>query len=345
MRGREPLVADLVERVTERRVTALLGPRRYGKTSVLGRVAADLGAEVTVVAVDLYELSSIADLAIRLDTALATAGAVSKPLTTLAVGAELNLGAVRIDLRRPAAARPDPLATVHSQLQLITELAAQAPTLLICDEFSGVARVDGASGLLRTHLQPHYSSLGLLFAGSEPSVMRMLFAEQSEPFYGQADLVEIGPLSRAAVSEMVGDGFAATGRDAGVIGARVAAFAGGHPQRSMQLADALWRRVQPGETADDGTWAEALVDVRSQTASGLERLYSSLAGRQRDVLRLVASGESPLGAAAELLGVRGGTAQYARDALLDTGHLHLVDGSLQLVDPIFADWLRHRLPI
>ena len=45
--GRDELVSDLVERVTMRRVTALLGPRRYGKTSVLGKVASVVEAAGT----------------------------------------------------------------------------------------------------------------------------------------------------------------------------------------------------------------------------------------------------------------------------------------------------------
>ena len=62
--GREELIADLIERVTEHRVTALLGPRRYGKTSVLRRVAADVSAAgAEVVWVDFYEVASMADVA------------------------------------------------------------------------------------------------------------------------------------------------------------------------------------------------------------------------------------------------------------------------------------------
>ena len=64
VRGRDDLVLDLLERVSERRVTALLGPRRYGKTSVLARVAAELvGGGASVVWVDLYEVTSMADVA------------------------------------------------------------------------------------------------------------------------------------------------------------------------------------------------------------------------------------------------------------------------------------------
>lgn len=346
LRGRDALVLDLVERVTEHRVTALLGPRRYGKTSVLRRVAAEVGAAgVTVISVDLYELSSTADLAVRLDAALAAVGATNDRISAIAAAAELNLGAVRLELRRPPAARPDPLATVHAQLEVVTRLVRHSPVLVLFDEFAGIARVRGAAGLLRTHLQHHYQELGLLFAGSEPALMRMLFSEQTQPFYAQADLVEIGPLSSVDVVRLVDEGFATTKRKAGPVGMRVAAFASGHPQRTMQLADAAWRLVDPGGRANEETWSEALINVRTASGSGLERLYSSLAARERDVLRVVASGGSPFGTAGKLLELNAGAAQHARGQLIDAGHLHAVGGSLRLVDPVFADWLRERLPI
>jgi AAA+ ATPase superfamily predicted ATPase len=82
--GRDELIADLEERITARRVTALLGPRRFGKTSVLRRVASDL-SEVNTVWVDLYEVSSMADVAVRFDDALAaTTGGFAARARTLA---------------------------------------------------------------------------------------------------------------------------------------------------------------------------------------------------------------------------------------------------------------------
>jgi hypothetical protein len=198
---------------------------------------------------------------------------------------------------------------------------------------------------LRTHLQHRFASMGLLFAGSEPSVMRMLFADQEQPFYAQADLVEIGPLPTEAVIDVVQHGFHSTKRRAGTVGPRIASYTGGHPQRTMQLADAVWRRVDVGSIADEQAFADAVDDVRGAASSGLERLYSSLPGRERDVLRVVASGGSPFGTDGALLGIGGGTAQHARDALINSGHLQHLGGSLRLVDPVFADWLRHRLPI
>jgi hypothetical protein len=98
VRGRDDLIADLIERVTGQRVTALLGPRRYGKTSVLRRVAAELG-EVSTVWVDLYEVTSTADVAVRFDDALASArGPVAELASRFALSLSLNVGLVKVAL-------------------------------------------------------------------------------------------------------------------------------------------------------------------------------------------------------------------------------------------------------
>lgn len=342
--GRRALIADLTERVTEHRVTALLGPRRFGKTSVLRRVAADvIHGGAAVVWTDFYEVASMADVAVRLDDALARVpGRFGEVAQKLAASAELNLGVVRFELKGSANERPEPLTTVHALLDVLVRAAERHPTVAIFDEFSGIARVDGGAGLLRTKLQHHYQRLGLVFAGSEPSMMQMLFSEQSQPFYSQADLVEIGPLTRAEVVDLVVDGFVDTDRSAGPLPGLIAEFAGGHPQRTMQVADASWRLVGPGEAATDLTWGEALTNVRHATADANERLYSSLQSGEQGVLRVLAGGGSVFGAAAKVLDLPTGTAQHARRKLADRGHLVAHDDKFAIADPIFADWIKYR---
>ncbi len=96
VQGRDDLIGDLTERITSRRVTALFGPRRYGRTSVLRRVAADL-TEVTTVWVDLYEVTSLADVAVRFDDALgATTGRFAAAARAAAAGGAINLGVVKV---------------------------------------------------------------------------------------------------------------------------------------------------------------------------------------------------------------------------------------------------------
>jgi uncharacterized protein len=347
VRGRAELVLDLLERVSERRVTALIGPRRYGKTSVLAKVTADLAESgASVVWVDLYEVTSPADLAVRLDEALAKAiGPVQSKLASIAASLELNLGFLKVGLARRRAERPDPESALHLLLDTLVQAGESHPTIVVFDEFPGIVRVPGATGLLRTKLQHHFQTIGLLFAGSQPSLMRTLFTERTEPFYAQADLVPIGSLSGSAVEEIVGDGFRSSGRDPGTLAASIHTFAGGHPHRTMQLADAGWRAAEGGKPYRPEIWEQAVDSVRQTTALANEASYSRYDGGEKAVLRLLAGGHGLFGAAAEVLAVSTGTAQHARDTLLDAGEIIDQDGRLVIADPIVADWIRRRFPL
>jgi hypothetical protein len=346
VRGRDDVVTSLVERLTERRLTALLGPRRYGKTSLLRRVAADLGTSgVSVIWADLYEVTSVADVALRLDAAISDArGPVHQHATRIAAGLDINLGVLKVNVARTRD-RPDGGATLHALLDVVVRAAEETPTILVLDEFSGIARVDGVAGLLRTKLQHHYQDLGLVFAGSEPSTMRALFTDRVQPFYAQADLISLGPLSAAAVEQIVADGFATSGREPGPLAAHIVDVTGGHPQRAMQLADAAWRIAVPGAAFSAAWWDEALEVVRAASGNGCERLYSGFPRGQQSVLRIAAAGEALFGRYAELLALSTGSAQHARQALLSAGDLIEVGDRVQVTDPIFADWIRQRFPL
>ena len=337
------LIDDLVRRVSERRVTALLGPRRHGKTTALRAVVDRLSESVTAVWLDLYALASWADLAGRLDRSLAEIGAVGSPnVTELAARLNLPLGMLAIELRKPAQQRPDPLLIVQSQLDILVKASRTQPIVLVIDEFSGIVGVDGAAAQLRTSLQHHFQEIGLLFAGSEPSTMQMLFTDRAEPFYAQADLVEARPFDLVAVERIVRRGFESTGRSAGAIAPAIATITTGHPHRVMELADAVWSRVPVGVTASDDDVTHAVDDVLRAESAGLERLFSSFATSEQLVLRVLAKGEAIFGGYADSLGLSSGGAQHARSALVDRGHLRRLDGVVTIVDPVLAEWIRRR---
>jgi hypothetical protein len=344
--GRDDLVADLTARVRQRRLTALLGPRRYGKTSVLKRVSADLAPAVDTVWIDLYELSSMADLAAAVDRGMAgVVGTARRVLDAVAGGVSLRLGVVGVELARGRRDRPDPVLTLRSLLQVLVRTAQRHDLLVVLDEFSGIATVEGAAGLLRSELQHHYQDLAIVFAGSQPSTMRALFGDQAAPFFAQADLVEIGPLPDAAVAAIVDHGFERTKRSAGATTARVVAAAEGHPQRAMQLADALWRATPRGKVASDATWEAALAEVRATVDSGSERLFELHPAGHQKVLRVLAAGGAVYGSAAEVLELSPGTARAAVDALAGNGYLTRDGERPRLVDPLLADWIRRRFPV
>ena len=346
VQGREALLADLVERITERRVTALIGPRRYGKTSLLRRVGRDLGnAGTSAIWIDLYEVTSMLDVAVRIDEGLAAAsGPLRRAASRIAAGLDINLGVLKVSLAQRGP-RPEPEALVHGRLDVLVRSALAEPTVVIIDEFSDLRRVSGFAGLLRSKLQHHFQEIGLLFAGSAPSVMRTLFTDRAEPFYGQADLVSVGPLDPVAIAEIVDGGFERTGRDAGNLAALIGQFTVGHPQRTMQLADAAWRVAQPGAPFSIDVWDAAIADVRQSNAAICERLYATYSNGEKDVLRVLASGGAVFGRAAALLDLSTGVAQHARAQLVAVGDLLETPDGHRLTDPVLADWIRNRFPL
>ncbi len=344
VRGRDDLIADLLERATSRRVTALLGPRRFGKTSVLRKVEALLDdASAGVIWIDLYAVRSTADLVVRVDEGLAnTRGRAGRHLRSVAASASVNLGMFKLEFSKPTAQRPDPTASLHLVLDVLVKAALAGPTVVVIDEFTGLNAVEGAAGLLRTKLQHHVQEVGLLLAGSEPTAMTEMFSDIHQPFYAQADLVEIEPFTASEWNQIIDEGFASTGEDPGNLAAQVHQFTGGHPYRAMQLADSVWRSVHLGGAKADAAWAEGVEAVRASTGPTLEMLFSSFSGAEQSVLRAVAGNRPMFGGSLDLFGSSSGGVAAARDRLVANGTL---SRSHTIVDPMLTDWIRTRFAL
>lgn len=345
--GRDELRQDLADRVTGRRLTAVLGPRRYGKTSLLRQVCADLGeADYQTIWVDLYEMSSMADVASAMDHGLAmTMGPLRRRLDALAGSMSFSLGVLGLELARTPRDRPEPGLWLRQLVRMVVQVAQKQQVILVLDEFSGMDGVGNAAGIFRTELQHHYRELGIIFAGSQPSTMAMMFADRARPFFAQADLVKIGPLTNTEVINAIVTGFDGTGRDPGPLASCIAHFSEGHPQRAMQLADAAWTRVPRGGAGTDDIWPAVLDAVRAAVEDESERLFALLPVGHQKVMRVVAGGGSVYGTAGSALSLPPGTAQAAVVALAGEGFLSRENDQLSVVDPLFADWLRRRFPL
>jgi hypothetical protein len=312
---------------------------------VLKRLAADL-TEMSTIAVDLFGVQTHADVVVRLSTAMReSVPQVRDPAVELSVQAGIDLGGLQAKLALSPAKRPDARALFDELVRMLVALAHRTPLLVVFDEFQSIATIEGATAVLRTHLQHHYSDLGLVFAGSAPSAMRDVFARHDQPFFNQADLVTIEPLNPVAVHAIVAEGFVSTGRDPGAVAGQIFELTGGHPQRTMRTADQVWRHTGPGERADR-VWGAALMTLRDAEAAVLAATYGDLTATEKKVVRIYANGGAIYGSAAERLELSPGAATHARDALLVDGKLQQKpDGEIVVTDPLLADWLVQRLPL
>ncbi len=352
MPGREAETAALVGLLAERRIVAVVAPRRFGKTSLVQHalaVADDVDPAPWQVTVDLFGLSSVSDFAVRLERAMGDLrGGAARTVAGLLAGGELGLSinpGVGIKARLGDRNAPDPVRAVHELVDALVTASDPAGGLLFLDEFQDIAAVDGLDGVLRSHLQ-HAHRVGVVMAGSRPSMMRSLFTDQVRAFYAQAELFELGPLDRATATAVVLDGFDATGRDGTAVADRVVAFGRGHPQRLMLLADHVWRRTGPGRRAGADDFADGLTRAREATAPEFEATWRRLSESARDSLRSVVRFGSPAARAGErFLDLNAGSASSAARSLVDDAVLVNEPGTgWRLVDPFFADWIDRTLP-
>src|SRR5918999_1360938 len=141
----------------------LFAPRKYGKTSLLGRVLRDgeRSEGLIPITVDLYGVLSIADLTVRIERAYArqlkgkARARIEEFLQSTGLG--LSLGAFGVSARLQIDPKIDPLPALHALLDLPLRLEEGGGyrALIVFDEFQDVDNVAGLDALLRSHIQYH----------------------------------------------------------------------------------------------------------------------------------------------------------------------------------------------
>jgi uncharacterized protein len=344
----------LARRAGDRVSVRLVAPRRYGKTSVLLAHADRLHDTGWRTAhVDFSRVADLTDVARRLAAAYAHLDSpwvrshLSGLLARLGVSLSATGPAVSVG-PRPISPDSDAAESVlYRLLDLPLALweADRLPTLVVFDEFQDllVARKD-LDGLLRSRIQYHGDAAAYVYAGSEPSMMRELFDTRERPLFGQADPLTLDPLPIDETLTDLSARFAGEGLDPGEALGELTVFAAGHPQRTMLLAYLLVDRL----AADDGggtpqAAADVIADALARTAPAHQALWQTLGRSERVVLAAVADGIAPTSralASEHKLGRR--TLDAAATRLEDQGHLIRRPRDSRLVDPLLAEWLRHR---
>jgi hypothetical protein len=327
----------------------LYAPRKFGKTSLLGRVLRD-GAEregLIPILVDLYGVLSIADVAIRIERAYAKQlkGALHRKIDDFlkSTGIGLSLGAYGVSAKIQTTPGTDPLPALHALLDLPLRLEQDGAfrALIVFDEFQDIAKVEDMDALLRSHIQYQGEIASYVFSGSEPGMMKRLFEDKGRPLYGSAVPMRLGLLADEDIAPYIMERFRASNRDVGEALQPLLAAAKGHPQRVIHLAHRLWEEVPEGDAAGFEHWQAAhertLLELQPEFAAA----WRGFGTTEQKAIRAVLAGDgSPLRAAVlNQLDVEKNTAFYALQRLSETAEVESRDGKWVVVDPLFAEWV------
>jgi hypothetical protein len=345
---------SLLQHTADGRFVRLAAPRRYGKTTLLKALAHEAQKQLGMqtVAVDLSEVLSLADVAVRIEEAYRRAlqgpirNWVRDTMRSWNLGVSLSGGGFGAQLNaNPAGV--DALPVLHRLLELPAEVKNEYGTgsLVILDEFQALLKLDGLDGILRSHIQHHGGKVAYVFAGSEPGLMDQLFGDKRRPLFEQAQPMRLEPLPDAALAKFIVARFDATGRHAGDAIDALIELVRGHPQRAMLLANRLWSFTARGKTATISTWSRALDAAVTDFADGFDRFWQRLRSNEQRVLSAAALSPHTLYSNYTLarFDLARSSATDARKSLVATGELTGSVERPQIVDPLLEWWLRQRV--
>lgn len=364
---RDDELAELVAVLTGARKHFLIGPRRFGKTSLLGAAATRARARrATVLRYNLEYFPTLEHFAARVvgDTAASLSGPAEK-IGKAAAGffkalkPEISFNpsdgtwAARLGVSSPS--NPVPLvAEALDGLERAARTRKQA-TALILDEFQRVVLVGGvdAERQLRAAIQRH-ASVGYAFAGSETRLLAAMTGEANRPFYRLGTRRFLGPIPREPFRVFLRQGLSSVAKvtDEGV--EAILDLADDVPYNVQLLAHACWELGRERGKSMPVT-PEVVAAAQEEMARRNDPLYTQIwtsltSPQQRALLAALREQGRGLtsGAVTVRYGLAASTMQRAVQALTQRGilrdELKVGTSRLKLEDPLFGAWLTSVIP-
>lgn len=337
----------------------LFAPRRYGKSSLIWRVAQQLVTEDVLVAqVDLMRAPTKEKLAEKLAKAIheEIASRLFRARERLRVFAGLRIvptvtvdpedGSVSFGFDTRASAG-DIDATLEGLLALPGRLAVERDrrVALVLDEFQEVTDIDpGLPKLMRSVFQEQ-PEVAHVYLGSKLHMMERIFNDENEPFWRSAKQIELGVIPPTLFERYATTRFSDTGKALDTSACtKLLGMTGGHPYATQEALYFLWEATPAGETAHDMRLERALAALLRSEHAHFSLIWSQAAAAQRLVLQALAAEQPgrPLSGAyrqRHSLPVSA-TVQTALGALMDAELVARTRrGEYRIAEPFLAEWI------
>jgi hypothetical protein len=301
---RDDEIAELLSDARNGQDVVIFAPRRFGKTSLVDRVAQRLvGDRVLVGQINLMRTPTKERLAEKL--AATVYEDIAGPLTRAKdFGARIFRGlritpTMTLDPETGALSfgfgaghlPEDVDATLERLFELVAQVAAERErgALLILDEFQEVIELDPQlPKLLRSVLQEQ-PEVGHFYLGSKRHMMERIFNDENEPFWRSAKQLELGPIPPGPFGDFIERRFADTGRriDPTVV-AQILTITGGHPYATQELCYFLWEETPTRRAATAARLDAAVERVLRSEHTHFSLLWDRASANQKLVLQALA---------------------------------------------------------
>ena len=324
----------------------IISPRRFGKTSLLMKVAG--GLKRPFLYLDLQMVLSVQDLAAQLLKRLYRIypfERVRQLVRHFRIIPSITLNPVTNEVDITFQASVSGSTVLEDVLNLMEKLSTRKKKLIVMmDEFQQVTSIDkDLPAQLRAVMQ-HHRHINYVFLGSQESLIREIFQKKKSPFYHFGMIFPLGKIPHTEFKSFISDGlgaFAETNED---LAEKILAVTGGHPYYTQQLAFHVWEILTRDKSADNPLEL-ALSDLGRAHDMNYERLWNTLNKTDRKILTgLTSSMHLPLSSAfcQENQIESPSTVYSGLLRMIRQGYLIRVDERYQIDDPFFSRWIVKR---
>lgn len=338
--------------------TVLISPRRWGKTSLVQKVAALAQSDdLRVVYLDIFSCRSDKDFydafasAVLRQTSSKWKEWVENAKSFLSrIRPKISFGSDSV-AEFSVSLEMDPQSDDVAEILQLPEKIAQEKgvKIVVCiDEFQQIAEFKDSKTFqkrLRTVWQLQKNVSYCLF-GSKKHLMNELFEKKSLPFYKFGDAIYLQRIPAADWVDYICERFKATGKTISPeLAERVCIAVECHSSYVQQLAWLIW--VNTDKIATEKDFEEAYRDILAQNTPLFEKLTENLSSYQMNFLRAIIDGVRKEFSAQEVvqkykLGSSANVAIVKR-ALVKKELVEIEKREVIISDPLLKAWLKQEL--
>ena len=351
---RKELQRQLKELIASGQNVVVQGPRRMGKTSLVGETVRSIRG-MRLIYVDLFCVRTAAEFCRRVvDAALKcgkgrsflerTAALIKGLRPVFSVDRETGAPTLSIDIKSV-----DGVSSIEEVMDMVARHAEGGKTCVVFDEFQDVLDIpDGDVILARLRAKIQFlSAIPFVFLGSVRNRMHEIFDSPKSPFFKSAISFPVDKIDEHDLVTFLRNRFRVGNRSASSEVARlIVEAADGISGDVQELAETTWLATDDGATVGERDVEKGLEMVFARESRLFGAMISKLTGVQLSVLRGIAANEHARvfsGGFMSAYGIKNvGSVTKAIRRLVADELIFEYAGEYRFENPFFKEWLLRR---
>ncbi|MDR2145183.1 MAG: ATP-binding protein [Tannerella sp.] len=319
----------------------MIAPRRFGKTSLVNKVVANI--DRPVLWLDLQLLTNVSDFANQLLKQLFKKYPFEKlkfMIRNFRIIPMLSVDPVTNSVDVAFQPYMDSFVHLEDVLNLIEKLGEERKRpIVVFDEFQDLLLLEKSlDKRLRSVIQFH-QNVNYIFSGSSESLMKQIFENKKSPFYHFGQLFTLNKIPYHDFALFLQNRFANITDKYAEISEEILQFSHCHPHYTQQLAFHVWLKLER-EKYSEYTVNETVASVIMLHDHDFERLWNNFNNTDKKVLIELAFEQANLmSASVSFTSVSASSTVFSALKRLTEKGILIKNQKYEIDDPFFRDWI------